>query len=103
MTQKQYHARLKKFTRLYRKMRTLTKEMKEAGFAYPIGVSITSFGNSEIHLSADRGEVLPELDFSQIKEYQSGGKWTELSARVDGVTFFYLVGSGESDHVGDQT
>jgi hypothetical protein len=103
MTQKQYHARLKKFTRLYRKMRTLTKEMKEAGFAYPIGVSITSFENSKIHLSADQGEVLPEFDFSQIEEYQSGGKWTELSARVDGVKFFYLVGSGESDHVGDQT
>ena len=103
MTKKQYHKKLKRFARFYRKMQRLTREMKDAGFAYPIGVSVSPFGYDEIHLSADQGEVLPEFDFSQIKEYQSGGKWTELSARVDGVKFFYLVGSGESDHVGDQT
>ena len=101
MTQKQYHARLKKFTRLYRKMRTLTKEMKEAGFAYPIGVSITSFGNSEIHLSADQGEVLPEFDFSQIEEYQSE-EWIELSTNVGDVKYFYLIKPKEDEHVGNQ-
>ena len=102
MTKKQYHKKLKRFARFYRKMQRLTREMKDAGFAYPIGVIIGSFGLDEIHLFADRGEVLPEFDFSQSREYRSG-KWTELSARVDGVKFFYLVGSGESDHVGDQT
>ena len=101
MTQKQYHARLKKFTRLYRKMQRLTREMKDAGFAYPIGVSVSPFGYDEIHLSADQGEVLPEFDFSQIEEYQSI-PLIELSTNVGDVKYFYLIKPKEDEHVGNQ-
>ena len=101
MTKKQYHKKLKRFARFYRKMQRLTREMKDAGFAYPIGVSVSPFGYDEIHLSADQGEVLPEFDFSQIEEYQSE-EWIELSTNVGDVKYFYLIKPKEDEHVGNQ-
>ena len=99
MTREEYMGELERFAFFYKEMRRISDRIKgETNYAYPIGVELIVNGLA-IHLDGSISS-LPRMDF--VKGDMCGG-YREHTAEHNGVKLFYLVGSGESDHVGDQT
>jgi hypothetical protein len=86
MTEKEYMDNLREMILLYKQIKEMSEEMKDAGFKFPIAMNVGAYDEERIHLHGDK---LPTLKFkTDDNEYEN---WVIHSAEFAGVTLFYLT------------